>query len=204
MPRALTDFVGNTLGLRGLIGVPPALAEEAIRQAAIDLCDRAGTWTFELTLQTQPGVHEYPLLIPQAANAVGIRSVTVQGQQHWPNVMGIRQCGCMGRSFMLRGLRAIYLSPIPNDPDPAYATIELWLKPTQDACEVPNDLYDEWQDVIANGAAARLFAIPKQDWTNAGLMQRYAVLFESGVTRAKNKRVLMRSPGPLMMRGGYF
>jgi hypothetical protein len=65
-------------------------------------------------------------------------------------------------------------------------------------------LYDEWADAIANGAAARLYAMPKQDWSNAGLMQRYAQVFGNDVTRAKNKRVLMRTTGPLMMRGGYF
>jgi hypothetical protein len=113
-------------------------------------------------------------------------------------------CGCGGRSFVLHGLRAISVYPVPDEDDPSYATIELWLKPSQDACEVPNLLYDEWADAIANGAAARLFAIPKQDWSNAGLMQRYTQLFSIDVTRAKNKRVLGRTPGPLMMVGGYF
>jgi hypothetical protein len=204
MPRPLSDFIPNALGMRGLIGVPPAIAEEAIRQAAIDLCDRGGVWDFKLTLQTQPRVYEYPLLIPELANTAGIKSVSINGSLHLPDLWGARRCGCGGRSFVLLGLRAISIYPVPDEDDPAYATIELWLKPAQDACEVPNLLYDEWVDSIANGAAARLFAIPKQDWSNAGLMQRYAQLFQNDVTRAKNKRVLGRTPGPLMMVGGYF
>jgi hypothetical protein len=204
MPRLLSDFVPSALGMRGLVGVPPAIAEDAIRQAAIDLCDRGGTWEFKLTLQTQPRVHEYPLLIPELSNVVGIKSVTINGSAYTPDLWGSRMCGCGGRAFALRGLRAISVYPVPDEDDPAYADIELWLKPSQDACEVPNFLYDEWVDAIANGAAARLFAIPKQEWSNAGLMQRYTLVFQNDITRAKNKRVLMRTPGPLMMRGAYF
>jgi len=204
MPHLLADFIPLTLGLRGLVGVPPAIAEEAVRQAAIDLCDRGAVWEFRLTLQTQPRVHQYPLLIPEASNVTGIKSVTINGEIYWPDLLGARMCGCGGRSFVLHGLRAIHVYPVPDEDDPAYADIELWLKPKQDACELPNLLYDEYADVVANGAASRLFAMPKQDWTNAGLTQRYALMFQNDITRAKNKRVLGRTAGPLMMRGGYF
>lgn len=204
MSRPLADFIPHALGMRGLVGVPVALAEEAVRQAAIDLCDRGAVWPFMLTLQTQPRVHEYPLLIPELSNVVGIKSVTLNDGVHQPDLLGARMCGCGGRSFALRGLRAISVYPVPDEDDPAYAQIELWLKPTPDACEVPNLLYDEWVDAIANGAAARLFAIPKQEWSNAGLMQRYTLMFQNDVTRAKNKRVLGRTSGPLMMSGSYF
>lgn len=204
MPRALNDFIPLTLGLRGLTGVPVAIAEEAIRQAAIDLCDRGAVWDFRLTLQTQPRVHRYPLLIPEASDVVGIKSVTLNDGVYFPDLAGARTCGCGGRSFALYGLRAIDIYPVPDEDDPAYADIELWLKPTTDTCELPNLLYSEWADAIANGAAGRLFAMPKQDWSNAGLMQRYLLMFQNDVTRAKNKRVLGRTAGPLMMRGGYF
>ena len=204
MPRVLNEFIPLTLGLRGLTGVPPAIAEEAIRQAAIDLCDRAGVWPFSLVLQTQPRVHEYPLLIPEAANVAGIKCVTVHGRAYAPDLYGCRVCGCGESMFSLYGLRAIRIHPVPDDECPGYANIELWLKPTQDACELPDALYQEWGDAIADGAASRLFAMPKQDWSNPGLTQRYALMFQNDITRAKNKRVLNRTPGPLMMRGGYF
>lgn len=204
MSHPLADFLPLTLGLRGLTGVPPALAEEAVRQAAIDLCDRGAVWEFRLTLQTQPRVHRYPLLIPEAANVVGIKTVTINDETYWPDLVGARMCGCGGRSFVLYGLRAIHVYPVPDEDDLAYADIELWLKPKNDACELPDLLYEEWADSIADGAASRLFAIPKQDWTNAGLTQRYAQMFQNDITRAKNKRVLGRTAGPLLMRGGYF
>jgi len=204
MPKALADFIPLTLGLRGLIGVPPALAEGAIRQSAIDLCDRAGCWPFTLVVQTQPRVHDYPLLIPEQSNPVGIKSVSVGSQSYYPDIYGARLCGCGGSAFALHGMRAIHIRPVPDEEDPAYATVELWLKPTQDACELPTVLYEEFVDAIANGAASRLFGMPKQEWSNAGLMQRFLLLFQADITRAKNKRVLGRTPGPLMMRGGYF
>lgn len=204
MPHHLNDFVPLTLGLRGLVGVPAAIAEEAIRQAAIDLCDRGAVWEFRFTLQTQPRVHRYPLLIPEAASVVGIKSITLCDEVYVPDIVGARMCGCGGRSFTLYGLRAIHVYPVPDEEDPAYADIEIWLKPTIDACELPNLLYEEWADAIADGAASRLFAMPKQDWSNAGLTQRYAQMFQNDITRAKNKRVLGRTAGPLMMRGGYF
>jgi len=92
MPHLLADFIPLTLGLRGLVGVPPAIAEEAVRQAAIDLCDRGAVWEFRLTLQTQPRVHQYPLLIPEASNVTGIKSVTtaMSGRRNTPPNVAFR------------------------------------------------------------------------------------------------------------------
>jgi hypothetical protein len=99
----------------------------------------------------------------------------------------------------------ILLLPIPYPGcNPVEVTVRLWLAPLQEACDLPDLLWQEWSDVIADGAASRLLAQPKQDYTNMGLAARLFTLFTRGVTRAKNRRVMQRTTGPLMMRGSYF
>ena len=95
----------------------------------------------------------------------------------------------------------------PGKTPPACATyvkVQMWVAPLEECCEFPDLLFQEFSDTIAYGASSRLLMQPKQEYTNQGLANRHFNLYEAGVTRAKNKRVLERTPGPLLMRGGYF
>lgn len=203
MPRLLNDFVQDTLAL-GPYGAPQAVAENAVRRTAIDLCEQAGVWTFDFTFIQQVNVPDYPLLIPPDTRVVCMDWVKIGSHTYYP-YPNTSRCRCGAFEISMPNAKTILLQPTPwPDCELVYVTVRLWLTPTQEACELPEILWQEYSECIATGAAAKLLMMPKQDWTNQGLAQKMYGLYIAYKTQAKNKRVQQRTTGPLMMRGSYF
>lgn len=202
MVRPLNDFVKKALA-KGPYTAGQAVAEEAIRQTAIDLCERAGVWQFEAEFTLQIGVPDYPIDVPADTRLVCISQVEIDKRKYTPTQASL-VCACGGWHISVPDNQTLWISPTPYPACETWVKATFWLAPLDEACELPELLFQEYSDTIANGAASRLLQQPKQDYTNQGLANRYFNLYEGGVTRAKNKRVLERTTGPLLMRGGYF
>ena len=203
MPRALAEFVNDARAL-GPYNAPQNVAENAVLRTAIDLCEQAGVWTFEYTFPQQDGVPDYPLFVPEFTRIVCMNWVKMGGQTYYP-APGNDRCQCGAFNISMPNAKTIVLRPTPWPAcELVQVTVQLWLTPTLEACELPEILWQEYSDTIANGAAARMLMMPKQDWTNQGLSQKMYGLYIVGKTQAKNKRVQQRTTGPLLMRGSYF
>lgn len=202
MARPISDFIQDALA-RGPYGAPQNVAEDAVRRTAIDLCERAGVWQFDFEFQMQQGVPDYPLYVPESTRVVCVDWVKIGTQKYRASPHSLScECGAVGVS--VPNSKTVLVSPTPYVPCETYATVHMWLTPMLDACVLPDFLWQEYSDVIADGAASRMLQMPKQDYTNQGLANRLYLLYQAGVTRAKNKRVLERTTGPIRMRGGYF
>lgn len=202
MSHLLSDFVSLALA-KGPYNAPQNVAEEAVRQTAIDLCERGGVWLHEAEFTLQMGVPDYPIDIPELTRLVCVTWVQV-GPTTYRAQPGSRSCRCGGYIVTIPHRDTILFHPTPYPVCPVWIKLEAWITPLQEACDLPDHLWQEYSDVIANGAASRLLQMPKQDWTNQGLANRLYTMYEAGVTRAKNKRVLENTQGPLMMTGSYF
>ncbi len=202
MARPLHDFV-QLARAKGPYGAPQNVAEENVLQTTIDLCERAGTWRHIFEFQLQVAVPDYPLDVPEGARLVCVDWVEID-KTKFKATPDTLMCRCGGYGVSIPDNKTVWFQPTPYPACPVYVRMELWLAPLQASCDLPDSLYEEYSDVIANGAASRLLQLPKTDFTNQGLANRYYNLYEAGVTRAKNKRVLQRTTGPLMMRGSYF
>lgn len=202
MARPLSDFVQDAIA-RGPYGAPQNVAEDAVRRTAIDLCERAGVWQFEFGWMLQQGVPDYPILTPEFTRVVMVEWVRIDTTTYRPQRSAL-VCQCGGFNISVPNPKTILVSPAPYVPCDTHAAAKLWLAPMLEACVLPEVLWQEYSDVIADGAASRMLQMPKQDFTNQGLASRLYNLYQAGVTRAKNKRVLERTAGPLLMRGGYF
>ena len=201
--QPLSKFVPDVL-IRGPYTAPQNVVEDAIRRTAIDLCEQAGGWTFEYTFEQQYGVPDYPLIIPEATRVVCMNWVRIGTNTYYP---GPTRNRCKGGSFdiSMPNAKTLVLLPVPYPVcDLAHVTVELWLAPMQEACELPEVLWQEFSECIATGAAAKLLMMPKVEWTNQGLAQKMYGLYIAYKTQAKNKKVQQRTTGPLMMVGGYF
>lgn len=202
MARPLSDFVQDVLA-RGPYGAPQNVAEDAVRRTAIDLCERAGVWRFEFGWELQQGVPDYPIYTPEFTRVVAVEWVEFNKQKYRPTRQAL-VCACGGFTVSVPNPKTIMISPAPYAPCETHVAAKMWLAPMQEACVLPDVLWQEYSDVIADGAASRLLQMPKQDYTNQGLASRLYNLYQAGVTRAKNKRVLEYTTGPIMMRGEYF
>lgn len=202
MARALLDFVGD-VRVRGPYTAPDNVAEDAIRRTIIDLCERAGVWQYAQEFELQYGVADYPLLAPDQTRVVCVTWVDVQGRKYIAQPASYT-CGCGPFSVTVPNAKTILLAPAPYPTCPSWCVVAMWLAPLQSCCEFPDILYEEYSDTIADGAAQRLLMQPKQDYTNFGLARQLMLQYQVGVTRAKNKRLMQHTTGPVLMRGAYF
>lgn len=203
MAQLLSSFVPLVL-VKGAYNAPQNSAEQAVRDTAIDFCERSGVWQFEFSFYLQQGVPDYPIFTPEFTRVFAINWVQIgNNQKRRPQRESLR-CTCGTFDITVPNPKTVMIAPAPYVPCETLVAMQLWLAPLQEACELPDMLYQEYSDTIAYGASSRLLMQPKQDYTNMGLAARHTTLYEAGVTRAKNKRVLERTTGPIMMRGAYF
>jgi hypothetical protein len=59
--------------------------------------------------------------------------------------------------------------------------------PTLSMTTIDDDIYNEFYEVIAAGALARLMAVPSQPWTSAPMVNYYRAIFDDGVSDARAK-----------------
>jgi hypothetical protein len=202
MTRAFEVLLPDLTGARGLIGVPPEIAAFHLLKAAIELCERSHIWVQEVKIDAQAGVEDYPLELTDSAVVVAVKEV--RSGQCCLNSARTGLCGgCACNTFKLYGNKTLWL-PAPIEDEEQGFTALVVAKPAQDSCVLVDELYEDWAETIADGAAARCFVMPKTDWYNAGMATYYTKKFGVGLVRAKNKRVMQRTTGPLMMRGARF
>lgn len=202
MARQISDFVQDVRA-RGPYTAAQNVAEDAVLRTAIDLCERGGAWQFEYAFDTQCNVPDYPIYTPENTRVVCIAQVQIGSRKFKPSI-GSLMCPCGSWGVSIPNNKTVLIQPAPTAPYGEHVILTLWLAPKLEACELPDVLWQEYSDTIAMGAASRLLQMPKQDYTNQGLANRLYTMYEAGVTRAKNKRVLERTTGPLRMRGEYF
>jgi hypothetical protein len=200
--RLLSDIVGD-VRIRGPYAAAQNDAENAVRRCFVELCERAPVWVYEQEFDLQYNVPDYPILPPDDTRLVAVQWVMYNGRKHLPG-LSRNACACGPFMISVPDVHTVVISPPPYPACPTTVTISLWLAPLLSVCDIPNDIYEEYSDTIADGAAARLLTQPKQDYTNVGLGQRMFGLYLAGITRAKNKTTMQHTTGPIMMRGSYF
>lgn len=199
--KTFNSMLSALLGARGFTDVPPEIAEFHLRDAAIDLCQKSHVWQQEVTLDTQAGVADYPIELADEGVVLSAVSVTVDGCCV-PFNRGTT-CFHAGHNFSIVGNDTLVI-PSANADMLQSTKLTVSCKPSRDACGVADVLYEDWADVIADGAAARCAAMSKQSWSSAAMASMYARQYAVGVTRAKNQRVMERGTAPLMMKGSRF
>lgn len=75
------------------------------------------------------------------------------------------------------------VSPPPLDALQQYGLI-VALQPTQTATTIPDDIYNNFAEDIATGALARIYGIPKKDWSDEPLARSKRTAFEERIGKA--------------------
>lgn len=174
---------------------PDSVAENSIKQAAIEFCNQSRVWREQLSdLSTVQGQATYPLtgLIPTDSQMIALHKVI-----HTDNT---RPLGTINKILLDRyKLSAVQQRPWyfnndePNilhlypDPDIGPYTIELFaiLKPTRASTSGPDFLYNDWLECIAHGAKARLKAMSKRPWMDKSMVAYHRKEFIAGWVEAR-------------------
>lgn len=202
MLKPIDALVPDLLGARALVDLPPNLAIQHLREVAVELCAIAHVWKQTLTLDLQAGVTDYPIEPHDGAVLHMVEQVRVGACCLTPTRGGLCS-GCMCHRFSVLENHTLRV-PAPQEDQPDAVTLSVVVKPSRSACQIPEMIYEDWADVIVDGAAAKAYAMRGFPWFNSGMVTFYTKRYSVGRSRARAQTTLGRVNGPLMIRGSYF
>lgn len=166
-------------------GVSDPAAYFAIRQAAIEFCERTRAWRYDdelsVTAEQVDGI-----TAPNNSVIHDIDGVWFDGTKLTPKTPGqldvlvpAWRSGATKAETKPKYVTQTELNTIRLVPFTA-GTVKftLFLKPSQDATEVPDFLVDQQRETIAWGALARILLIPNQSFTNPELGAAFGQVFQ--------------------------
>lgn len=178
----------DTISLESLVGpmmldCPYPIAEQGLRFAAIEFCERTRCYA-NVQEKTVAGGAKSVLLSPGDDaliseitlvewNGKGIDPIT----QEIAEQIRLRATTGVPEGYYRSNPETLVLVPLPG----ASGTlkVEMLLTPTRTATSIPRFLYDLHWDAIENGAKARLMGSPNRPWSNAQMALFHKQQFET-------------------------
>ncbi|OGT02161.1 MAG: hypothetical protein A2143_00765 [Gallionellales bacterium RBG_16_57_15] len=184
-------------------GVPQPVALNAIRNAAIELCEKSGVWSWTAAAMNSVALQASYAFVPEAdTEVVGVVAAWYNGVQILPRtgaqleaevsitgsgfVVGTpwhKQSGTP-KYFTIERADQFILSPYPTEALAAAIEMKLTLKPTRTATGMEKWVMDKHFETIAHGAKAKLCAMHSKPWSNADQASYHAGKFDNGITSA--------------------
>lgn len=186
-------------------GVPQDLAANAIRNTVIEFCQ--GSWCWRYIMDPAPvlaGLNTYELDPPPGAEVAQVLLVSVDGKEIHP----IGQSDLVARLplwatergevkyFLTDDPAQVILAPVPVRKIAGGLVVTAALQPTRASTTFPTWIWSRYFDALADGAKARLLAMPKKPWTSPELFTLYRGRFDAamGGAKAESQRGLTRAP----------
>ena len=166
--------------------LPELVARRAVSDACRELMEEA--LNFELTYKftTKPGEERYKIALPYRMQCTKVKSGSIRK----PDMRGRWQLtqttaetlDTYSYPVSWRDVE-IVLAPVPD----CELEVELVCGATisRDAMEVPEILYEDFADVVANGALAKALSMSGQTWADLQLGASYSQAFHAGVNKAR-------------------
>lgn len=182
-------------------GCPDQTAINAVRATAIDFCEKTRLWRASFgPLSLVAGTSTYPLDVPANTALVTVIQAAVLSNGAWGDIAGPYSEEMMDaeifnwREKTIETLPSRYLNdvntngirvyPIPTTNQASVLKGQMALKPTRASVGGDDALYNDWLDVIASGAKARLMANLASDWRNPEGAAYHDGLYRDGRAKA--------------------
>jgi len=75
--------------------------------------------------------------------------------------------------------------PTPFVSEPAVLYVKAAIAPTRDSTEIDSEIYEQYAEIIAWGARARLYAQPRQDYTDKAAALDATKMFRFEINRIR-------------------
>ena len=185
--------------------VPEMLAVNAIRNAAIEFTDKSMIWQYEVDpINTVYNQTEYTMPVPPGTGVARIMNawyntmpLTPKGENDLAKMFLADWRSIQGNPFYItqRWPDVAIIVPAPIVALEQGLNIIVALRPTRDSVSVDDFLYYRWAEAIADGAKARLLAVPQQPFTDQKMAEYYRLQCASkiGLARAEANRGLTRA-----------
>lgn len=189
-------------------GVLQALALDAIRNAAIEFCEKSLAWTHEhdpVSIAALVNVYDYS----KPANAMVVRPLQAWVNEREPilfktpaelsDLLGDWRAAKGAPQFITQVRPTqFYLVPKPTVSIANGLTLRVALKPSRASTGLETFLFEDYLDAITAGAKARLFAMPKKPWTDAGAASNQRDAFDTKIRETRDR--VLRGYGPSRAR----
>lgn len=184
-------------------GCPDTLAENTIRSAAIEFCERSLAYRVDLDpVTTVKNLFEYDLEPPTGTTVHEIISIVHNGSQlaaGTPKLLDLRmptwrKDAGEPKYYVKVSPSLFWLAPVPAETKALSTTIRVALKPTYTSDAIDDEVLNDYHSAIVNGALYRLLRMPSREWTDLTGAQVYGSLFEQEVAAAKKRADFGNAP----------
>jgi hypothetical protein len=190
--KPLDAFLGKINPYAPGCAIPTAYS--AIRDAAIEFCERTRLWRYEDEFAVSADEAEC-IATPVGSVLLDIERAWFDGARLTPATVdlldkhmdGWRDGSLTGQPQYISQIELNTLRLIPAQA--GTVKLSLWLKPSQDCLDLPDFLADQYREVIAHGALGRLLMMPGQPYTNADLGAGFLASFERKLVGLSGKGV---------------
>lgn len=194
---------------------PDATARQAIVASAIELCRDGLAWVVvQDPVALIDGQPEYDIEAPDDAVPFAVLDAWLPQGRMVSKTMGEiallvpdwRAATAATPSYYnnLPGSLAVRLFPIPMNANRAQLTLRVAFAPVFAATTLPDALVNDHNEVILNGARARLFKQPRKPWTDLVTASAEMLLFTNGKVNARIKSIHDGTPGSIRTRAPAF
>ena len=191
-------------------GVADPTAYFAIRQAAIEFCERTRMWQF---------TDEFPVTAEECEGLLTPAGSVVHEIDHvWFDGQELRKVTPGKLDELIPAWRSGADKPTGT---PSYITqtepntitlvpfgsgsvrVSLYLKPTQDCDQLPDFLAEQHRETIAWGALARVLLIPNQSFTNPEMGAAFGQSFQARLDGKASKGITGQQRAPIRTRASF-
>lgn len=176
--------------------LPEIVIVNAIRNAAIEFCDRTDWLVYTPVLQdviANEDEYDLTLDVPTDTTVARVQAVWVSDLQCQPRsedelrrIYSLDWRKQYGRPVYYTQYtpETLILVPIASSTLSQALAMTLILRPTRDSTTCDDTLYQRWVEVIAAGARMRLHEMPGHAYENPQLAEKYRRVFTTGIDRA--------------------
>ena len=182
-------------------GCPNLVIEYAIRDAAIEVCERTGAWRYkQADVTLTAGTFEYAFVPPDSNSEVHsvltstindspIKFITIE-QAHrlyadYPSSDSDDRA--TPRYLVYVSADKFQTVPVPNSSPTYKVKMHVALKPVRTATAMDKGVMDDLEDVIMHSALQHLLVLPERTWSDRELASYHAKqsAFKSAERRAR-------------------
>lgn len=189
-------------------GCPEPIALDAIRQAAIEFCERTKLWRDtdqfyadefgDIMAPAQSVIHHI-----EEARFDGHRLEPIAVQElnaRYPDYDWKTQTGDQPKFVTQLHPDTVKIVPAWT----GYLELTLLLKPSNDAQEIPNFIIDQYARTIADGALAEILMIPGAPYTNPQGGAMYSQRFQQRLDALQAMSIKGQQRAPIRTTPSYF
>lgn len=187
--KKVEDFVPFIIGRAP--DIPDSYIEHAIREAINYFMRMTRVAVDDYQFEFQKKVDQYALDIPDCRRLLGVRSVAYSkcGGVLTPDWFALKNTPDYTMYEVITDVDGFpYINIYSHIPDRDTVNVRYEWSISRDGCEIPDFIYEDYINIIADLALSNLYMLPNVEWANAQIAAVYSKSAQSEITKLKIKK----------------